>query len=131
MLRRPPRTTRTDTLFPYTTLSRSVRLVSVGRRKGRPFDRLRANGLGRHRKARAVAQCLERRIARRLVARCLHPVDPRDLAFADLRIVDLERFEQVLVLSAIFFHPDDDIVAAVDARLGSEEGRGGKEGCRT
>src|SRR3546814_6284707 len=26
MIRRPPRTTRTDTLFPYTTLFRSVRL---------------------------------------------------------------------------------------------------------
>src|SRR3546814_4787295 len=28
MIRRPPRSTRTDTLFPYTTLFRSVRLVS-------------------------------------------------------------------------------------------------------
>src|SRR3546814_5967094 len=32
MIRRPPRSTRTDTLFPYTTLFRS------------PFDKLRANG---------------------------------------------------------------------------------------
>src|SRR3546814_15971278 len=32
MIRRPPRSTRTDTLFPYTTLFRSpVRLLSVGR----------------------------------------------------------------------------------------------------
>src|SRR3546814_10566202 len=34
MIRRPPRSTRTDTLFPYTTLFRSVggqRLVDVGR----------------------------------------------------------------------------------------------------
>src|SRR3546814_6563682 len=27
MIRRPPRSTRTDTLFPYTTLFRSVRLI--------------------------------------------------------------------------------------------------------
>src|SRR3546814_14237008 len=27
MIRRPPRSTRTDTLFPYTTLFRSLRLV--------------------------------------------------------------------------------------------------------
>src|SRR3546814_8443860 len=30
MIRRPPRSTRTDTLFPYTTLFRSRRLVEVG-----------------------------------------------------------------------------------------------------
>src|SRR3546814_10600330 len=28
MIRRPPRSTRTDTLFPYTTLYRSVRILS-------------------------------------------------------------------------------------------------------
>src|SRR3546814_21096870 len=33
MLRRPPRSTRTDTLFPYTTLFRSVRR----RRRDRPY----------------------------------------------------------------------------------------------
>src|SRR3546814_1537582 len=31
MIRRPPRSTRTDTLFPYTTLFRSVRAVLPGR----------------------------------------------------------------------------------------------------
>src|SRR3546814_12028969 len=30
MIRRPPRSTRTDTLFPYTTLFRSVRMVAAG-----------------------------------------------------------------------------------------------------
>src|SRR3546814_18974013 len=30
MVRRPPRATRTDTLFPYTTLFRSARLASAG-----------------------------------------------------------------------------------------------------
>src|SRR3546814_6788977 len=34
MIRRPPRSTRTDTLFPYTTLFRSA-----GRRSGRPGGR--------------------------------------------------------------------------------------------
>src|SRR3546814_6894853 len=32
MIRRPPRSTRTDTLFPYTTLFRSLRLVPQMRR---------------------------------------------------------------------------------------------------
>src|SRR3546814_1905826 len=31
MIRRPPRSTRTDTLFPYTTLFRSERLPPTGR----------------------------------------------------------------------------------------------------
>src|SRR3546814_6979275 len=30
MIRRPPRSTRTDTLFPYTTLFRSVHIVGAG-----------------------------------------------------------------------------------------------------
>src|SRR3546814_15011501 len=34
MIRRPPRSTRTDTLFPYTTLFRSVRLAERALRKG-------------------------------------------------------------------------------------------------
>src|SRR3546814_6777411 len=40
MIRRPPRSTRTDTLFPYTTLFRSA--VAVGR--GADLDRTRAHG---------------------------------------------------------------------------------------
>src|SRR3546814_20787888 len=36
MIRRPPRSTRTDTLFPYTTLFRSNRYVSQGLVKGAP-----------------------------------------------------------------------------------------------
>src|SRR3546814_1709589 len=31
MIRRPPRSTRTDTLFPYTTLFRSIRFPRTGR----------------------------------------------------------------------------------------------------
>src|SRR3546814_4788950 len=34
MIRRPPRSTRTDTLFPYTTLFRSSRLDPAGRSDG-------------------------------------------------------------------------------------------------
>src|SRR3546814_4069735 len=37
MIRRPPRSTRTDTLFPYTTLFRSV-AVRMDARNRRPFD---------------------------------------------------------------------------------------------
>src|SRR3546814_15936931 len=38
MIRRPPRSTRTDTLFPYTTLFRSPgRVAQVGLDAGRPI----------------------------------------------------------------------------------------------
>src|SRR3546814_3148266 len=39
MIRRPPRSTRTDTLFPYTTLFRSLILVALGRRQVRRLGR--------------------------------------------------------------------------------------------
>src|SRR3546814_3048086 len=45
MLRRPPRSTRTDTLFPYTTLFRSAdRRRLCGTRQGIGGSRLRAVG---------------------------------------------------------------------------------------
>src|SRR3546814_13432205 len=39
MIRRPPRSTRTDTLFPYTTLFRSVRALFSTPRQARLFHR--------------------------------------------------------------------------------------------
>src|SRR3546814_9060229 len=44
MIRRPPRTTRTDTLFPYTTLFRSAWRALRPRRLGRHVDRHRQPG---------------------------------------------------------------------------------------
>src|SRR3546814_924191 len=40
MIRRPPRSTLTDTLFPYTTLFRSLRLLWSWRVRHSPFKRL-------------------------------------------------------------------------------------------
>src|SRR3546814_1483640 len=55
MIRRPPRSTRTDTLFPYTTLFRSRRLRDIEiarpqdpRRPRRVVPELRAAGFRRH-----------------------------------------------------------------------------------
>src|SRR3546814_9068754 len=49
MIRRPPRSTRTDTLFPYTTLFRSP-----GRRRGVRGDRRCGRGQADRRSARAA-----------------------------------------------------------------------------
>src|SRR3546814_13795827 len=55
MIRRPPRTTRTDTLFPYTTLFRSVAKIGMHRigeihrrRTARKLDQLPLRGEGEH-----------------------------------------------------------------------------------
>src|SRR3546814_14638759 len=46
MIRRPPRSTRADTLFPYTTLFRSARSVAaIGEVEGFAHQRLRLPGL--------------------------------------------------------------------------------------
>src|SRR3546814_11047328 len=45
MIRRPPRSTRTDTLFPYTTLFRSFDTNSAAIRHQRSVDRIAQGGL--------------------------------------------------------------------------------------
>src|SRR3546814_13108620 len=46
MIRRPPRSTRTDTLFPYTTLFRSPRLAGRGQRAAQLRRSRRADAAG-------------------------------------------------------------------------------------
>src|SRR3546814_8408751 len=48
MIRRPPRSTRTDTLFPYTTLFRSISAHGVERRIAHSHILARAVGLDVH-----------------------------------------------------------------------------------
>src|SRR3546814_8656521 len=47
MIRRPPRSTRTDTLFPYTTLFRSLALNGYGITAVGPFGGVKSSGWGR------------------------------------------------------------------------------------
>src|SRR3546814_13893610 len=59
MIRRPPRSTRTDTLFPYTTLFRSqCRHTLLRRRGGRGADRPPWPLVGALRKATPPSLCL-------------------------------------------------------------------------
>src|SRR3546814_7340917 len=52
MIRRPPRSTRTDTLFPYTTLFRSDEVVALHGRVQRPEEVRRPLSEGQRRAAR-------------------------------------------------------------------------------
>src|SRR3546814_1987239 len=66
MIRRPPRSTRTDTLFPYTTLFRSPvrRLARLGRQQGAGIFHLQlgTGGMARHQGAGAEAAAAEHRV---------------------------------------------------------------------
>src|SRR3546814_17321533 len=75
MIRRPPRSTRTDTLFPYTTLFRSR---EKGRSPAQPCEHL-----GRHRRrARRPAEARDRQRFLRLLAGKPREQGRQDMAHA-------------------------------------------------
>src|SRR3546814_3113189 len=72
MIRRPPRSTRTDTLFPYTTLFRSFARLLPGKAGHRAEARLRARP---HRPGNQCGGKIDRRtvaVGRFLLAGALH-----------------------------------------------------------
>src|SRR3546814_9406302 len=82
MIRRPPRSTRTDTLFPYTTLFRSISTVAPLTlfNHERPWDvtagTLAPPGLGSEEREAFLAW--QRRIAAHV---CVQVLDPQTLAY--------------------------------------------------
>src|SRR3546814_6456063 len=89
MIRRPPRSTRTDTLFPYTTLFRSEAQNLAGWLAADP-----------HRGVSDQAECQLRLAQRRMVAflaRCWIEQDP---LHGDYAFVGLERHEKGRMLFA-------------------------------
>src|SRR3546814_9833612 len=59
MIRRPPRSTRTDTLFPYTTLFRSTRRQQARKRNGRSAGPCGPYRQGRRLGRAASGQCAD------------------------------------------------------------------------
>src|SRR3546814_7878440 len=57
MLRRPPRSTRTDTLFPYTTLFRSSEIILVGEPRIELKEHVQTGG-AMHQRILAMARCI-------------------------------------------------------------------------
>src|SRR3546814_6828217 len=109
MIRRPPRSTRTDTLFPYTTLFRSPgHLVGTGA-DGMRFHAVLADLLGifvridRQRAGNILQRGREGLLENQadlVVAQLLGMVDPRD----DRRILDLGLGTGEVI------HREDDVV---------------------
>src|SRR3546814_16642188 len=90
MIRRPPRSTRTDTLFPYTTLFRSHAQRGVIDRDRLPVERQRSIGpVDREREieARAEGKLFERTRHRFGRAAPEREIDPR----AGLEIAEVDR----------------------------------------
>src|SRR3546814_11127863 len=80
MIRRPPRSTRTDTLFPYTTLFRSYRPESHGRGFGTRARRGCRQGAGRQARHRPLWR------SARADGRDADPLHPRYFGAAALRL---------------------------------------------
>src|SRR3546814_11245836 len=103
MIRRPPRSTRTDTLFPYTTLFRSLRCGERAQRiefdPGRTFDEAEARGAVGARKDRKIGyqHVDDRRSGERQSA-----------AFAELR----------RAVARHMIHEHDDAPDACDEKIG-------------
>src|SRR3546814_12442352 len=97
MIRRPPRSTRTDTLFPYTTLFRSgfpertirgfgpaIRKLGYGRGWGRPWSaeedallsRAYAQGLSLTPLKQQLGRSEERRVGKECVSTCRYRWSP-------------------------------------------------------
>src|SRR3546814_811111 len=76
MIRRPPRSTRTDTLFPYTTLFRSPRYAAADRAARRPeqcADRSRRRRRDRHLRPAAARRHRGQRTQAAVQRRTVHP----------------------------------------------------------
>src|SRR3546814_14462073 len=102
MIRRPPRSTRTDTLFPYTTLFRSERPVARRRQADlEPRGRLLPCDLAAIEKLDALDRRVEIRVARierldqdRAVLRPLQPHRVPSVAIGgDADVVDTEALD--------------------------------------
>src|SRR3546814_15789626 len=125
MIRRPPRSTRTDTLFPYTTLFRSIDLafdmgdVIIDEAAEHMHDRIHFPDIGEE-----------------LIAQTLSPggtahqscnIDKGKLGFDDLRAAtDLGNFIKSFIghrpLAHIGFYGPERIIARSDVRRVGKEG---------
>src|SRR3546814_15195675 len=120
MQRRPPRATRTDTLFPYTTLFRSVLAVLPVERDAREIDRALAFPAPVERDALAFA-----------AVETLEPFDRRAEAGepigVEVRVEIFARQAQLVAVRGVIDDARERRVRAAVLRIRSEEGRVGKE----
>src|SRR3546814_5657695 len=120
MIRRPPRSTRTDTLFPYTTLFRSLDFLEPRQRRGsrllRVGDRIADRGLRDFLDLRGDEADLARLKLGQLFDLGPHAADAID----EMRRPGLHELDLLAFLERAFHHPheDDDaqirIVPAID-----------------
>src|SRR3546814_19339718 len=120
MIRRPPRSTRTDTLFPYTTLFRSLRLEQAD-----PAVRFALNLL-RLTLDRSSAHALAF-LARLFEVLMLAQVGQYTGLFAGTLETAQRHFERLVIANANRRHSDHSLKFWVKKAARSEERRVGKE----
>src|SRR3546814_12845368 len=99
MIRRPPRSTRTDTLFPYTTLFRSAPYLGA---VTRPFVRIvGAIGALRQRRAAAVLEIIDALAAHECVADAAE-IDPDMAILVPEQRLELKMFLPVIAAQILF-----------------------------
>src|SRR3546814_13321183 len=106
MIRRPPRSTRTDPLFPYTTLFRSRGVGVPGNRRIPPVAVVAA--LPRGGPVRKDALAVDHRFADRRARRLHLRPDPADQRLRRLAPRDITQVDQLCLLGALI-HPLADL----------------------
>src|SRR3546814_10911707 len=100
MIRRPPRSTRTDTLFPYTTLFRSEGSLDHAGDHGAAGPTRRQRGIGPIYAicvdAEAAAPASSRRVERAIREGSRHPAEPDHSAQGRDRTADTTIFRRML-----------------------------------
>src|SRR3546814_20423984 len=109
MIRRPPRSTRTDTLFPYTTLFRSKRIVALLPRR----TAIKRGAAGEHYKQQVIAANIDTVL---VVSGLDGDFNPRRIE-RYLLLVHGGGAQPVVVLTKAD-RDDSDVQAALDALVG-------------
>src|SRR3546814_12839354 len=132
-IRRPPKSTRTDTLFPYTTLFRSFIAVGTPSRRGEGHADLRYVHAAAEEIARAVTGFTV------IVTKSTVPVGTGDDVerivrevnpAADVAVVSNPDILREGAAIDDFKRPDRIVIGSGDATARPDERRGGKEGGR-
>src|SRR3546814_8247130 len=117
MIRRPPRSTRTDTLFPYTTLFRSAAVAAADHRRDQP-------GAARQGRLWRRRQCLFHQHGHPVMARAKTKAEVKDDAKASLLLRKAEDGYAFPALDGVanqFARSLRDLIRAPGAPTRSEE----------
>src|SRR3546814_15692484 len=110
MIRRPPRSTRTDTLFPYTTLFRSIMLIEEIEAHGKTDIQLQ--------RAKEVAEAANLAKSRYIVGVSHEIRSPLNIISGYAQLIERNPTEHVEDAIKVFRHSASHLVKLVDGQIG-------------